>query len=222
MRTENNPIFEASPRTAARVLYLSSFLKKDKNVLYVTQRTKMKFKHLSHVLGIGQATTYEFVAEAERGGLLVETDDGFTLPCFSYKKNECGAQPLTLNQEGVRALYKSTPTRLIQYVGYVLQACRYINSEWSIMCHNPLESELEYIEPMTLGEFCDAIGYHRSNAKPLVKNFRAIAFPYDGKQQNFCIFVAGQKKSDMRIFVNPNIMYTGKHPENVEALGAFF
>lgn len=65
MRTENNPIFEASPRTAARVLYLSSFLKKDKNVLYVTQRTKMKFKHLSHVLGIGQATTYEFVAEAD-------------------------------------------------------------------------------------------------------------------------------------------------------------
>ena len=90
------------------------------------------------------------------------------------------------------------------------------------MCHNPFEPDFDYIEPMTLGEFCDAIDYHRANAKRLVQNFRIITFSCRGEQQRFCIFVYEPEKENMRIFVNPNIMYTGKHPENVETLGAFF
>ena len=44
------------------------------------------------------------------------------------------------------------------------------------------------IEPMTLGEFCDAIGYERDNAQRLLDNYRKITFNWKGKQQYFCTF----------------------------------
>ena len=56
------------------------------------------------------------------------------------------------------------------------------------MEYNPLEDHLEVIEPMTLGEFCDAIGYERDNAQRLLDNYRKITFNWKGKQQYFCTF----------------------------------
>ena len=64
----------------------------------------------------------------------------------------------------------------------------YVNVQWNIVCHNPLEDHLEMIEPMTLGEFCDVIGYDRTHAQRLLDNYRKITFNWKGKQQYFCTF----------------------------------
>ena len=88
----------------------------------------------------------------------------------------------------MRALYEATPHRLHQYLGYIFLMMPYVNVQWNIVCHNPLEDHLEVIEPMTLGEFCDAIGYERDNAQRLLDNYRKITFNWKGKQQYFCTF----------------------------------
>ena len=91
-----------------------------------------------------------------------------------------------------------------------------VNTEWNVLCSNPEEDIFMYVEPLSVGEFCDAVGYGRTNAQRLIKNFDSIKFPCNGEMQRFCSFV------DMRIFINPNVFYAGKHPEQVEALGLFF
>lgn len=222
MRTENNPIFEASPRTAARVLYLSTFIGNESGVLRKTQRTCMQLKHLSSVLSIGSTTAYEFTAEAKDLGLITETEYGLVLPNFSYRKRECGKRPLVVNQDGLSSLYRNIPARHVQYIGYVLNVFHYINDFYGIVCHNPQEDSIDDIEPFTFVEFSDMSGLQNASAKRVAQVLSTLTFQFDGKEQRFCSVGPGRKRAGMRIFVNPNIMYTGKHPENVEALGAFF
>jgi hypothetical protein len=109
-----------------------------------------------------------------------------------------------------------------KYLGYVFMMIPFVNNEWNIICHNPSEIDCDNIKPMSLGEFCDAVGYDRKNAYRMIENFRNITFDWHGKQQRFCTFVYEDDGADMRIFCNPNIFYTGKHFEQVEILGAFF
>ena len=93
----------------------------------------------------------------------------------------------------------------------------YVNVQWNTVCHNPLEM----IEPMTLGEFCDVIGYDRTHAQRLLDNYRKITFNWKGKQQYFCTFFYEKDIRDMRIVCNPNLFYIGKHIEKVESYGEF-
>ena len=217
---------ELSSRTAARIIYLATYLSYDDNILYSTQRKKTTKSTMREALGLSVATFYEFLDEATESGILHCEDGCWKLSPFSFRKGGVGKAKydvlVKLYTKTIRDLYKSTPKKFHQYLGYVFLLVPYVNTEWNIVCHNPFEPDLDCLEPMTVGEFCDAIGYHRSNAKALVKNFRTITFSCRGEQQRFCTFVYEPEKENMRIFVNPNIMYTGKHPENVEALGAFF
>lgn len=223
---DGNEFAKLSPKTAARIIYLATYLSYEDNVLYYTKKTKMNKGTMREVLGLGVTAFREFVDEATTSDVLCCEDGSWKLNPFSFRKGSIGKAEYDvlakLYVDTIRDLYKSTPKRFHQYLGYVFLLVPYVNTEWNIVCHNPFELELDYIEPMTVGEFCDAIGYDRYHAKDLVQNFRTITFSCHGEQQRFCTFVYEPEKENMRIFVNPNIMYTGKHPENVEALGAFF
>ena len=73
-----------------------------------------------------------------------------------------------------------TPQSKHTNLGYIFKLIPYVNCEYNIICHNPLEKDLDLIEPMTVGEFCEAIGYDKTNASRLIKIYNEIIFEVDG------------------------------------------
>lgn len=215
---------EMKPKTAARLMYLATYLSYD-GVLRNTQRTPMTKKDMMEALGLKRKTFDRFFAEAIDANLLFKTCHGYTMSaeCFVRGKvaRESGTRFTKVFIKSMRDLYEVTPVQLHQYLGYIFLMMPYVNVQWNVVCHNPLQERLEDVQPMTLGEFCDTIGYDRNNAKRLLDSYRHITFNWRGQQQYFCTFFYEDDIRDMRIVCNPNIFYIGKQIEKVESYGAF-
>ena len=98
----------------------------------------------------------------------------------------------------------------------------YINLEFNVLCKNPLETDLERIEPLSLKEFCAEIGYDTSQINRLLNIYRKLTFDVKGKQENFCAFVFdGINRNKSKIFINPNVLYNGSNYRRVKILGMF-
>ena len=66
------------PKTAARLMYLATYLSYD-GMLRTTQRTKMTKKRMAELLGLKRKTFDRFFAEVTDAGMLIKTDDGYTM-----------------------------------------------------------------------------------------------------------------------------------------------
>lgn len=213
------------PKTAARLMYLATYLSYD-GILRVTQRTKMKKKDMARVLGLKRNAFDGFYNEVSAAGALYKTDEGYTLnPQWfvrgAFERPQGITRYTKVFFKTMRRLYEATPPNMHQYLGYVFLMMPYVNVQWNIVCRNPYEEDLDKVQPMTLGDFCDAIGYDRGNAIRLLENYRNITFNFDDTEQYFCSFIYEEDAGDMRIVCNPNIFYIGKHIEKVEAYGSF-
>ena len=184
----------------------------------------MKRADLEIVLQISKAQTYRFwnevkekyIHEDEHGQLHMRKE------FFTRGKLSLGGSFQQVYSESVRKLYCETETRKHKYLGYVFQLLPFINVEYNLLCHNPYESNLEAVEPMTIGELCAAIGYSTENRARLIDAYSAITFPVEDGRECFCAFVTtGSKQSETKIFVNPRVLYHGKNAEQVQLLGKF-
>lgn len=214
------------PSAAARLMYLATFMSYKDGLLYSTQRTLMNKKIMMEALCLKRNTFDRFFDEVVSAGLLIEDDDGYFINTEFFAKGKVKSDEFVritkVFVNSVRHLYLATDKGMHQYLGYVFMLIPYVNREWNIICHNPDETERDKIKPMSVGEFCDAVGYDRKNANRMIENFHSITFNWHGRKQRFCSFVYEKDKAEMRIFCNPNIFYTGKHFEQVETLGVFF
>ena len=215
------------PATAARLIYLSSYLRYGTDCLYVTQRTPMKVADLQKVMGLSTATVCRFLKEVcpsylsadENGDLHINTSvfRRGALP----KKDGLGAfQKVYI--EAIRNLYRATPVSNHKQLGYIFLMLPYINIQYNVLCKNPYETDIFHVEPLTVREFCELIGHSYSTVARLREAYSRIRFMVNGQQELFCAFVSdGSSLDDARIFVNPNVFYSGTDPERVEILGHF-
>ncbi len=93
-------------------------------------------------------------------------------------------------------------------ISYLYRLIPFINRKTNIVCKNPEEQNPDKIQLITLTEFCDIIGYNKSNAKRLVKDLSALE--YDG--QSLIRFIKSSlSKSTWKIIVNPRMYYGGQN-----------
>lgn len=224
---ENNKIeLDLSPESIVRLVYLSTYMRYNRSELFVTQRKRMSEKDLPVILGVSESTARRFKNEVcpeylqidERGCLSINNE------IFFFGKNaNAGKSYQKIYVEAVRNLYRQTPTTQHKHLGYIFALLPYINIEYNVLCLNPYEDKLDNIELMTVKDFCDKIGYEHSNIKRLIKIYSSLFFEIEGKQMRFCSFVTDGKSSldNMRIFINPRVLYSGSDYRKVEVLGAF-
>lgn len=122
----------------------------------------------------------------------------------------------------IRKLYLTIPQSKHVYLGYVFQLIPYVNREYNIVCHNPLETNRDNIDPITVGQFCELIGYNKNQASRLINVYRDITFEWQGKEMTFCGYYWEPQKADMRFFVNPLIFFAGNDYHRVEILELCF
>lgn len=218
-----------SPESVTRLIYLNTFAARDDNHLILSERGQpMLRKDLTKVLQVSPATACRFWKEVNPyyidespDGLIINNDNIFFRGSIKDRRDNDYYRKIYIN--GVRTLYRSTDTSNHRHLGYIFRLLPFINYEYNIICHNPDEQDLDYIVPLTISEFCNAIGYDINNISRLKSIYRDIRFAVGDKHERVCAFVYdGINNEKTKIIINPHIIYNGSDYNKVEVLGAFY
>ena len=216
-----------SPETVTRLIYLNTFIGFENNTLMQTARTSISRRDLPDILHISKATVTRFLKEV-CPDYLIEQADGTILSNKSvfwrgHIKRNCTFpiyQKFYIN--GVRALYQSVSRNNHRQLGYFFKLLPFINVEYNLLCTNPLETELDKIELLSVADFCKLINYDVLHVNKLLDIYRNVYFDVQGKQERFCaITYEGINKAGAKICINPNILYCGSDFEQVKIISAF-
>jgi len=219
---------DIKPETLGRLMYLSTYLPYGTNVLSRTQKTKIKKADLPSIMGLSTGTFYRFWEDL-KGKYLQEDENGYIVlspACFVRGKIQAkniGEEWQKLYIEFMRELYAKTPPTNHRYLGYIFQMLPFVNIEYNILCHNPQETDLAAIQPITLDEFCLACGYANTDQRTrLVKKYAQIYFNVEGSKERFCSIITDLANiGKANIYINPNIIYKGSRWDDVKILGKF-
>jgi hypothetical protein len=92
----------------------------------------------------------------------------------------------------------------------------YLNNEWNIVCHNPAEVIADDVQPMTLGELSEKLGYSASHVDKLKRDLCSIKTNDGKKVIGFTDF--GEDKRTFKIIINPKVIFRGTDFNNVAGI----
>ena len=219
---------ELKQSTMVRLVYLATFVRYNNSTLYIRERTPMKKADLVEVLQVSRKTADTFWKEVYDRYLFEGADGNLHISAEFFTKGEkpkewYSKEYQTVFVESVRELYRRTPTSKHGKLGAVFQMLPYLNKEYNVLCWNPDEQDIGKIECMTLDDFCLQIGYATNQRVRLTKEYKEITFAVDGEQEPFCSFVTSSLSEfdDVKIYVNPRVIYKGSCMDRVRILGLF-
>ena len=214
-----------SSATLTRLLYLGTYLRYESERLWRTERTPLKRSDLPKVMQLSPALISGFWKEVSSKYVMEDPSGELSIPEKFMRRGRFSSGAGTYQRfyiKAVRDLYRKTPARQHKQLGYIFQMLPHINHEFNILCHNPMEQDFDKVSPITLGEFCSAIGYDSKNRARLLNAYAEITFPVDNHQERFCSFLSnGGNLDTVRIHVNPHILYRGDSYGQAETLGNF-
>lgn len=215
---------DVSPETAARLVYLSTFLKWEDGALLITQRSKMSRDSLQEVLGLSRQTVSRFLDEVNPNYITLDDVSNLYMNPKLFYRGKIGRHGESVSwrkiyTDSVRKLYRMAGKNNHRYLGYVFKMLPFINIEYNGLCLDIFEKDLALVQFITDADFCNKIGYDYSAVSRLKKVYKRIRFDVEGHTEPFCAFV--EAGNSTRIFVNPHILYNGTRPDMVAVLGSF-
>lgn len=217
------------PSIVTKLIYLSTYADYNNSlVASIKSKTAIKRCDLPKILGVSKRTSERFWESVKDKYVREDENDSLWLNDSIFKrgklKNKTAVEYQQFYFNGVRALYKSANGKNHNHLGYLFQLIPLINREWNVLCKNPLETELDNVQLITMEDFCSYIGYkNTSNISKLKKIYDAVEFDVRGKKQKFCAFTYnGLDTTKAKICVNPEILYVGSNGGRVEVLKLFF
>lgn len=209
-----------APDDLTRLIFISTYMDYN-NRLMLAENRLMRKSDVQKILKTSEKTFYRFWKAITDVGLLeVQTDtEELYLNTEIFRrgsaiKNE-DVDRVRLYRRSIRTLYNQAKVREHKLLSYLFQAIPFVNINYNIICHNPTETDLDLIEPMTMGDYCNIIGYSADNCrrlKTLLKKLmlnKTIVFSFvDNANGLFC-------------YINPNVYYAGNNWDKVEVLGEF-
>lgn len=215
---------DVSPETAARLVYLSTFLKWEDGALLITQRSKMGRDSLQEVLGLSRQTVSRFLDEVNPDYITLDDTNNLYMNPKRFYRGRIGRHGESVSwrkiyTDSVRKLYRMVGKNNHRYLGYVFKMLPFISIEYNGLCLDIFERDLSMVQFMTNVDFCNRIGYDYSAISRLKRVYKRIRFDVEGHTEPFCAFV--EAGDSTRIFVNPHILYNGTRPDMVAVLGSF-
>lgn len=109
----------------------------------------------------------------------------------------------------MRRLYEDCEsTNSHKSLSYIFKIIPFVNRRTNIVCYNPSEQDEDYIRTMRLGDFCEAIGYERKNARRLARELLKIRI---NGELPIGFFVTSMDEKDWIIVANPKLYFGGKY-----------
>lgn len=230
----SNILHDMQPSHITRLIYIATYLSYD-GMLITNSYTPMNKDDVEKLMCISKRSFYIFWKDMIQREIFIEKDDGIYLneDIFfrgkltnkkAYHRLVDNTIATRLYVTGIRKLYERSNPRSHKTLSYIFQILPYVNKQYNIICKNPLEEDYDLIEPMTLGEFADVIGYNKKNVGRLANLLLEPTFDIQEDEDVTAIryvITKSLKKESMMMFINPRVYYAGDYADKVKALGVF-
>lgn len=222
---------ELKASTLTRLLILATYMNYD-NVLVHDDGTRITIDNIGSLLCVSSATVYAFINELKSAGIIT-LDYWIKLnPTMFWRGPQNRIEQSMLYQDGkmitkiyrngVRALYKP---ELVKKLSYIFRIMPFVNHTYNIVCHNPLEKDLEKILPMSLGEVTEIVGYghERSHTSKFQSLLLDHVFEIDATTMHAIHYEFVDRIDPLYkcLIVNPEVYYGGNKHNDVSLLGRF-
>lgn len=217
------------------LIYLSTFCSYDGGVLWGGLPAS---RHdLPTILGVSEREAQRFWSAVSEIGACREEDRVLRIDSRFFRRGKVRSSEIKamagrntyltrMYIDAVRSLYKSAKPRSLKTLAYIFQVMPFVNREYNVVCHNPLETVLDLVVPMTLGELCDTLGYYGANSARMIDGLLQAKFflPGANKEEGAVRYVISDRLRDRRgytLFINPKVYYAGSNWDEVKILGQF-
>lgn len=224
---------QLKPSSLTRLMFISTYLGYD-GYLELRNHNPITKNRLKELMKLSNGEFYNFMNELVKNKILYIKDDKLFInhDLFikgSLKSNIVGEiytnrQAITrIYINAVRSLYNMATPRSHKTLSYIFQVMPFVNRQYNVVCFNPLEEDMDKVNAMNFGEFCDAIGYDKQHAKRLHDVMFKPKFLVKGEEKCAIKYVSDEdsKQLNNHIFVNPRVYYAGDQWEKVALLGKF-
>lgn len=195
-------------RDLTRLIYLSTLCDYDgrlppKNVI----KLKLRLSNKYWAIFFNGMKNNNIILEDARNEELYLNKDFFVKGNLKESNDEQAHTRLFCNF--IRDMYESCDdVKSIAQIAYLYKLIPFVNRRTNIVCFNPKEQDPDKIYPITLGDFCDMIGYSKKNARRLAKDL--LSLKCNG-QNLIGFFVTNLEQTTWKIVVNPRIYYGGQN-----------
>ncbi len=220
-----NALTEINPATVGRLAYLSTYMEYGNQLLVRSKNRPMLKNDLPEILLISRDTANKFYNESKNVGLIEDRGSGgLYMNEVFFRDQTTDKNQIRLYRKTIQQLYKKTFPKYIKNFGYVVQLVSYINKEWNIISHNPLEKDSNKVQIMTMKELCEAIDYDYSHISRLNEALFGLAFDWNGRKQALCASIefTTEEGKQKGLIVNPHLVFAGTDFKKVEGYGMFF
>lgn len=224
------------PSNITRLMFISTYVGYD-GYLVDYEKKPLSKSQIASLLKLSEREFRNFWNDVISNKILIEdSDDEIHLNEDLFLRGKIASKEIArLSQEnkfitrlyanGIRSLYRTATIKSHRTLSYIFQVLPFVNREYNIVCHNPLEPNLDFIKPMSLGEFCDIIGYDKSHATRLFNTLFEPQFKVGkkGSMKRAMRYVVdeGLDKKTFKMYINPRVYYAGSHWRDVEILAKF-
>lgn len=192
-----------SAANLTRLMYVATFCNKDNSIMNTTDlRQKMKLNRTRWSEFWNEMTSNDILYE-QNGVVFINskfvvngksnTDDNYTRLFCEY----------------IRQLYENCDSiSAHKQLSYIFKIIPFINRRTNIVCKNPIEQNEDMIQTMRLGDFCEVVGYNKSQARRLAKELLNIRV---NGELAVGFFVSNLDEKTWQIVVNPKLYFGGKY-----------
>jgi len=211
---------------AFRFLYLCTYADYDGVLMYGNYRNKkhhspMQERDLIEVFGLS-ATLNRSVRKELYSHNLIEKDSQGRLSinkkyCSRGKQSKKSLQTsVRVFDAGLQDVYSTVKPTDHKKVGILFALLPYVNKSHNVLCFNPQEQDIAYIETMTIQDIARAVDYGVAKARRLEKELLNVRV--DGEYS-----LLGANAGDTtHYYINPKLYYAGSELESLKSLISMF
>ena len=213
-----------------KYIYLATYTKKDGYLILDNNKTYIDKKKMQELLLVTKANFNKFYNNVIKNNLLIEEEKSkkykINLNIF-WRGYEKDYKKLTGNKledftrlyiDATRELYKLN-YKQSKKLAVAYKLIPYVNWKYNVLCSNVKEIDTSKINPLTIKDVMNIVGYDKSHMAKFKQDFYGIKF-YD-----YILFKTIQDNPDYTsstIVVNPLFDYRNKEVKEIEGLFVIF
>lgn len=215
--------YDIKPQYKVRFLYLASYLDYNSNLLVARGEYNVKIQlnrqMMKDILKLKDAEFKNTIKILATSGLLIKDGRHYKLNTdCGIKGDMCKTKEMYTRVfiKSIRELYDKCDPINHKQLYYLFKILPYINTNFNIPGKNTSIDIMGRIEPLTIKELCEKIGYDNTSSNKLWKILRGFKI---GEDYVVCKHTIDENEY---IAINPKVYYAGTRIENVKYLIGMF
>ena len=188
------------------LIMLSTFIDYS-NLLLTPNNKRMRQSDLVTLLQTSKATISRFVNKLKKNNIIDEKPNGdMYLNTKSFYRGEyrqCQARTTRVYIDTCRKLYYASEKGQRNKLSFIFRMIPWMDYRHNILVANPYEKDEDNVQPISLGDFAEFIGYGRTNSSSLWKTISKIKI--DGEPVVLAV-MRNLNMTDATVMVNPKLL----------------